>query len=38
MRDKFVADVIPKSKMMPVIEEWRRKRKEAMMQEMKYFM
>ena len=38
MRDKFVADVVPKSRMMPWIEEWRRKRKEAMMQEMKYFM
>ena len=38
MRDKFVADVTPKSRMMPLIEEWRAKRKEAMMQEMKYFM
>jgi hypothetical protein len=38
MRDKFVADVVPKSRMMPWIEEWRRKRKEAMMQEMEYFM
>jgi hypothetical protein len=38
MRDKFVADVVPKCKMMPLIEEWRAKRKEAMLQEMKYFL
>ena len=38
MRDKFVADVVPNCKMMPLIEEWRAQRKESMLQEMKYFL
>jgi hypothetical protein len=38
MRDKFVADVVPNCKMMPLIQEWRDKRKLAMMEEMKYFL
>jgi hypothetical protein len=38
MKHKFVADVVPESKMMPAIKEWRESRREAMLQEMKYFL
>lgn len=38
MRDRFVADVVPNSKMMPLIQTWRDERRAAMLQEMKYFL
>lgn len=38
MRNKFVADVVPKCKMMPLIQKWRDERRESMLQEMKYFL
>lgn len=38
MRDKFVADCVANSKMTPAIQEWRSQRRDAMMQEMKYFL
>lgn len=37
MRDKFVADVVPNSKMMPLIQEWRDKKREELLSEIKYF-
>jgi len=38
MRHKFVADVIPNCKMISAIKEWRDNRRDAMLEEMKYFL
>lgn len=38
MRNKFVADVVPNCRMMPWIQEWRDKKRKAMLQEMEYFL
>ena len=38
MRDKFVADVTPKCRLLPLVEEWREKRRESMLKDMEYFL
>lgn len=35
MRDKFVAMVVPNSKLMPMVQEWRDKKREELLQQIK---
>jgi hypothetical protein len=35
MRDKFVADVVPNSKLMPAVQEWRDNKREELLKQIK---
>lgn len=37
MRDKFVADVVPNSKLMPMVQEWRDAKRKELENSMEYF-